>query len=382
MSWNRAVAPFQSSPNSPNSSSWNDASNTPAALPAAEQSPKPADAAEVKAELEQPATPAAAAESRTAPSDQAPRAGKRSPGLKSIEAAQAIAKIGQDQDGPPPPSTPLEIASSLLWPELLILEFAANEAKWGLAGLFACQEPLHRTTYKAGPKAYARDMAAYVEERQRLDGEIKRWQSALQQHALPIESRPTLREICEAAYDELSMREEWEHLRAKEPWRDWLHNREVVDPFLGVRMPGPPVVDLDCVKLVTSLFNVVYGLSEGADRPTVPAAKRSASDALAAVDAIIAWCDDLMAADGVVSLKNIESVCVALKARTIRNELSKSKNRGENPPIPVIKGQGRAWSQYRYSELREWLLRRFPKKTSSLPRSFSEVAKILQSVQS
>lgn len=276
MSGTDASRPSRTFKKAPRNSSKAGESSTSAATPAAER----------------PATP----ESRAEQSDQAPRAGKRSPGLKSIEAAQAIAKIGQEQDGPPPPSTPLEIASSELWPELLILDFAAYEARSGLAGLFACQAPLHRTMYEAGPEAYKRDLEAYAEECQRSAREIERWRALLKRHALSIGSLSLLRELCAEAYDLLAIREEWGHLRAKEPWRDWLHNREVVDRFFGVRMPARPVVDLDCAKLVTSLFDVVYELSAGADRPPMPAAKKSVSEALAAFDSAIAWCDDAVRA--------------------------------------------------------------------------------------
>lgn len=290
MSRTDASRPSQTPEQAPISSSSAGESSTSAATPAAAKSPKPAATAEVKTKPEQAANPATAAESRAAPSDQTPRAGKRSPGLKSKEAAQAIPKIGQDHDGPPPPSTPLEIASSELWPELFILDFAANEARAGLAGLFACQEPLHRTMYEAGPEAYSRDLEAYIEERRRSTSEIERWRALLKRHALPIGSLSRLREICATAYDALSMIDKWERKRKKEPQWNWAFQRDVVDPFFGVRMPATPVVDYDASKLVEYLFDLVYELAADADRPTLPPGT-SVRDALAAFDAIIGWCD-------------------------------------------------------------------------------------------
>jgi hypothetical protein len=216
------------------------------------------------------------------------------PAASSIDTPQAAEQPDQVPAAQPgPPSTPLEVTSSRLWPELLVLDLAVHEARAGLAGLFQSQEPLHQTAYKAGAEAYERDLAAYAEEWQCIASEIDKLRAVFERHALPIGSLSFLRELCELAFDLLAIREEWENARAKEPWRDWLHNRQVVGPLL-IRMPAPPAVNLDCTKLVTCLFDVVYELSASNDRRTIPAAKQSVSEAMAAVDQIIDWCDNMV----------------------------------------------------------------------------------------
>ncbi len=161
------------------------------------------------------------------------------------------------------------------WGEYCYLEVSVVYAKWGLRGLFVHGGELYRSL--CADNSLTREQA-----RQQCKAEVDAAVRETTEPAIPVDTVPGLRVLCNAVI---------EHLHTIAKWHQWRDNPVAAQLW---EQPKPPP-DYSPDNLIREVWAIMRALP-GQARPPLPTMPLTVNAATSSLDAVIGWCETQEAA--------------------------------------------------------------------------------------